>query len=618
MKRIVLYLVALFVVSSLSAVDIVTLTVNGQGATKEIATSNALRSAIEQTFGVFVSANTAIVNDELIKDEIATVSSGNIQKYTEEACVNLPNGEVAVTLSATVSISKLVTYAKSHGSSAEFAGQTLAMNVKLKELNKQNEEKVLQHTISQLWQLTPHLFDWEISITEPQLTDDGAHYAIKTSVTAKSTEASHSFYDIVKGTLKSLSLTSEEIREYDNINLPYKYVQLDSYDENNQYPSFYYLRSDASVSFMNEVRRMVEAATTSFIVVEKGNSKNVHTFKVGKHGQNSDSWNISRDLSCISPDLCYEEGYYWNELRPLVKFSGGQSLHTMIYNFSKYRITKTKDKKSKELTIRQKEIFTYDTGTFYIKKEDIATCMGFEVIVEPKYHVDIDNKVVIWIDDNNAIVKDLKDNWFLTDKYCVKKEKLPYNDIFKYRDADFVFAYSWDKNKMLILDKQLNIIENSKNLVIPDGIRIIAANKFSDCESLVSVTIPNSVEIIEGGAFSNCRGITSITIPESVKKIDDEAFRGCTSLKTINFSGDCEIAFTAFKSCSSLKEVIVIHNELMSFYYYGGSGNSGYVLPKGTTISVPRSAISKYHDYSRKFTKNDYFLKYFNIVPHDD
>lgn len=613
MKRIVLYLVALFVVSSLSAVDVVTLTVNGQGATKEIATANALRSAIEQTFGVFVSANTAIVNDELIKDEIATVSSGNIQKYTEEACVNLPNGEVAVTLSATVSISKLVTYAKSHGSSAEFAGQTLAMNVKLKELNKQNEEKVLQHAISQLWQLTPHLFDWEISITDPQLTDDGAHYAIKTSVTAKSTEASHSFYDIVKGTLKSLSLTSKEIEEYDNINLPYKYVQLDSYDESNQYPSGYYLRSDASFSFMNEVRRMVEAATTSFIVVEKGDSKNAHTFKVGK--QNSDLWNSSRDLSSISPDLCYEEGYYWNELRPLVKFSG-ETLK--IYNFSKYRITKTKDKKSKELIIRPKEIFTYDTGVFYIKKEDIATCMGFEVIVEPKYPVDIDSKAVIWIDDNIAIVKDLEGNWFLTDKYCVIKDELPCSDIFKYRDTDFIFAHLWDKNKMLILDKQLNVIENSINLVIPDGIRIIAAGKFSDCESLANVTIPNSVEIIEDGAFSNCKGITSITIPESVKKIKGGAFRGCTSLKTINFSGDCDIALTAFESCSSLKEVIVKHNKLMNFYYFGGNGNSGFVLPKGTTISVPRSAISKYHDYSREFTKNDYFLKHFNVVPHDD
>ena len=57
----------------------VSLIVTGEGATKEEATNNALRSAVEQAFGVFVSANTEILNDELIKDEIATISSGNIK-----------------------------------------------------------------------------------------------------------------------------------------------------------------------------------------------------------------------------------------------------------------------------------------------------------------------------------------------------------------------------------------------------------------------------------------------------------------------------------------------------------------------------------------------------------
>ena len=62
---------------------VVTLVVNGTGQTKEEATRNALRSAIEQAFGTFVSANTEVLNDELIKDEIVTVSSGNIVSYKE-------------------------------------------------------------------------------------------------------------------------------------------------------------------------------------------------------------------------------------------------------------------------------------------------------------------------------------------------------------------------------------------------------------------------------------------------------------------------------------------------------------------------------------------------------
>ena len=52
------------------AADDITLVVDGEGKDKTEATKNALRSAIEQSYGTFVSANTVILNDELVKDEI--------------------------------------------------------------------------------------------------------------------------------------------------------------------------------------------------------------------------------------------------------------------------------------------------------------------------------------------------------------------------------------------------------------------------------------------------------------------------------------------------------------------------------------------------------------------
>ena len=83
MKRILIFTFVLLMSLTLSAQDnTIRLTVSGEGATKEEATANALRSAIEQAFGTFVSANTQILNDDIVKDEIATISSGNIQEYT--------------------------------------------------------------------------------------------------------------------------------------------------------------------------------------------------------------------------------------------------------------------------------------------------------------------------------------------------------------------------------------------------------------------------------------------------------------------------------------------------------------------------------------------------------
>lgn len=59
----------------------INLTVTADGSTKDEAIKNALRMAVEQTYGVFVSSNAEFLNDELVRDDIATVSSGNIRKY---------------------------------------------------------------------------------------------------------------------------------------------------------------------------------------------------------------------------------------------------------------------------------------------------------------------------------------------------------------------------------------------------------------------------------------------------------------------------------------------------------------------------------------------------------
>ena len=61
--------------------DDVALVVSGEGVNQEEAIACALRSAIEQTYGSFVSANTTLLNDDLIKNEIVTITTGNIQDY---------------------------------------------------------------------------------------------------------------------------------------------------------------------------------------------------------------------------------------------------------------------------------------------------------------------------------------------------------------------------------------------------------------------------------------------------------------------------------------------------------------------------------------------------------
>ena len=199
--------------------DNVTLVVSADGPTKDEATKIALRSAIEQAYGAFVSANTTILNDELVKDEIVTVSSGNIKEYKEIASEQMPNGNIYVTLQATVSISNLISYAQSKGAETEFAGATFGMNLKLKELNKQNESKVIDN-LSQMLKSLPSLFDYKLTLEEPRLSHTQNEVLISGEISILYTYLCKSTIDYIWKTLEKVSLTNNEIKEYEKLNIP--------------------------------------------------------------------------------------------------------------------------------------------------------------------------------------------------------------------------------------------------------------------------------------------------------------------------------------------------------------------------------------------------------------
>ena len=236
MKRIVFIITLIFAATFVQAqVNEVTLMVNGEGTTKNEATALALRSAIEQAFGTFVSANTEILNDEIIKDEIATVASGNIKSYNEISSVKTDDG-YNVSLQVVVSVGKLIEYSKSHGSSAEFAGKTFAMQMKLEQLNIDNEKKALHDMIRQLYLLLPDVFDYSIEVGNPVMIST-EECTIDCVVSLNTNANSKSFYDVIKKYLQGLSVDKD-------LNTPNKYRVL--FDDKE-----YYLRTNEWLLDMN-------------------------------------------------------------------------------------------------------------------------------------------------------------------------------------------------------------------------------------------------------------------------------------------------------------------------------------------------------------------------------
>ena len=187
----------------------ITLVTSGTGNSKEEATKNALRSALEQTYGAFVSSNSQVVNDELVKDEIVSISTGNIVSYEELSFIDSNPKQVSV--SVVISITKLQSYAQNKGMSAELAGNTFAMNLKMEELNKKNQDVALKHMLKQTRLMTQNLFDYEISVGNPKKTPKGVQVPV--TIRIKANNNTVAYYDYFHKTLASLAVQKKTGRD---------------------------------------------------------------------------------------------------------------------------------------------------------------------------------------------------------------------------------------------------------------------------------------------------------------------------------------------------------------------------------------------------------------------
>jgi hypothetical protein len=217
-----LIIIQLFLFNQVIAQDAdktVTLTVTGQGKTIDEAKTNALRSAIEQAFGVFISSNTTILNDKLIKDEIVSVSNGNIQKYDVLNELRLSDGGYATTLKTIVSIGKLTNFCESKGVKAEFNGSLFAYNILLQELNEKNEINELIKVCEICKKISLQAFDYKITVKEPIINDkNNKLWAVPIKVDAIVNNNFSNISFLLYNTLNGLSLKEDEVYNYKKLN----------------------------------------------------------------------------------------------------------------------------------------------------------------------------------------------------------------------------------------------------------------------------------------------------------------------------------------------------------------------------------------------------------------
>jgi hypothetical protein len=295
----------------------VAITCNGTGQTLEEAKKVALRSAIEQAFGAFISSNTEILNDKVVSDQIISVTNGSIQSYESLSESQFPDGRWGTTIKANVSVGKLTSFVQSKGVNVEIKGGLFAINIKQQMLNEQGEEFAVLEMVKILHEQFQNSFDYTLETGTPQAIDaESKNWSIPMKVIVKCNKNIEFCEDYFVKTMKALSLTPTDVKGYRELN---KFVYPINLKKNNKEDTFY-LRNKNSVFLLYTLTEQWESYVRGYKVFMGDSTINYaerifggeikpivdiriskYSFQFMKNGDNAGyiNWNEEKTLSQI-------------------------------------------------------------------------------------------------------------------------------------------------------------------------------------------------------------------------------------------------------------------------------------------------------------------------------
>lgn len=205
-----------------TAADEITLTVSGEGSTQDVAVNNALRNAIEQAYGAFISSNTQILNNKLVKDEIVSLSQGVIKSYNIESSTFIKEKSIFfVAVKATVSMNKMVSFVNDRTSSSVKVNLgVFDANVRLAKLNADAEIRIIENMVKFI-STVPNLWSYRLELLTPHVDKaDNSMYEIDAYVHVLKNDNTKKILNLVRQTLESISLTQSEIDNYKTWGIP--------------------------------------------------------------------------------------------------------------------------------------------------------------------------------------------------------------------------------------------------------------------------------------------------------------------------------------------------------------------------------------------------------------
>ena len=325
--KIKLRLFALFIILSLISKSLfsqeidksVFLIVHGVGNSPEEAKQKSLESALELVFRTFVSSNSEFIKKQFISNKLNLFENGYVDSCILLNSSKLPNSSYGILLKVSVSIDKLILLAKSNNLAIQNISSLFTFNIKKQYLNEQAEINAIIDMSGLLHESMQLSFDYTIQSNEPKSIDvDSKNWEIPLKVTSLANKNMDCCANYCISTLRWISLTSEEILMYENLNKnkvelevryndsSYKFylrkyfskLAIFSCNDYSFFTSLFTVQSGLDQIFGNEKKTddLYNASNTNADIVFYNNGQVICSF----------SWNDERNLSEIEKMSTYK------------------------------------------------------------------------------------------------------------------------------------------------------------------------------------------------------------------------------------------------------------------------------------------------------------------------
>ena len=178
---------------------------SGYGKNPDEALTQALRNAVEEAVGTYMTSTTRIENDELIEDKVLSLSRGFIKDFKKLSEMRVED-EIKVTVSAIVTGSQILETLKASGVKIKVAGQKMFQQFASFDRQMEDEYKVISNLLKDLPKEGP--LDYTVEVSGEPIRKKEMYY-LTVKVTGKINENYKRQYENLKNILEETALETK-------------------------------------------------------------------------------------------------------------------------------------------------------------------------------------------------------------------------------------------------------------------------------------------------------------------------------------------------------------------------------------------------------------------------